>query len=119
MKTPAAAVVATLLISPIFYANAGSTITEADNIQTGKEIALLRKKGNCLACHAIKGEKLPGNIGPPLINMKQRYPNKADLKAQIADATTNNPNSIMPPYIRHKILSKPELNKVVEYIYSL
>jgi len=51
--------------------------------------------------------------------MKERFPNKADLKAQIADATINNPNSIMPPFGKHKILSGAELNKVVEFIYSL
>ncbi len=88
-------------------------------IEQGKAIAFQQKKGNCLACHAIKGGKLPGNIGPPLINMRQRYPNKKILKAQIKDATENNPNSIMPPFSKHHILSEAELDKVVEFIYSL
>lgn len=85
----------------------------------GKKIAFDRKKGNCLACHAIEGGSLPGNIGPPLVNMKDRYPDKARLRAQIWDATKTNPNTIMPPFGRHHILSEQEIDKVVEFIYSL
>jgi len=88
-------------------------------IAEGKILAFDKKKGNCLACHAMRGGKLPGNIGPPLINMGQRYPNPAFLRAQIEDATENNPNSIMPPYIKHKILTESELDKVIAFIYSL
>ena len=94
-------------------------VAEAGMLDEGKKIAFNRKKGNCLACHAIKGGSLPGNIGPPLVNMKDRYPNKDKLKQQIYDATKNNPNSIMPPFGKHKILTASELDKVVDYIHSL
>ena len=88
-------------------------------IEQGREIAFNRKKGNCLACHQIEGGTLPGNIGPPLIGMKARFPDKAKLRAQIWDATVNNPNTIMPPFGRHRILSEEEIDKVVEFIHSL
>jgi len=88
-------------------------------IEQGREIAFNRKKGNCLACHQIEGGTLPGNIGPPLISMKARFPDKARLRAQIWDATVNNPNTIMPPFGRHRILSEEEIDKVVEFIHSL
>ena len=114
----AASAVAILLSSPVIFSNA-STTAQAGDVEDGKKVAFHRKKGNCLACHAIAGGKLPGNIGPPLVNMKQRFPNKADLKAQIGDPTKNNPNSIMPPYGAHSILSEKELDQVVEFIYSL
>ena len=114
----AASAVAILLSSPVIFSNASTTV-QAGDMEDGKKVAFHRKKGNCLACHAIAGGKLPGNIGPPLVNMKQRFPNKADLKAQIGNATINNPNSIMPPYGAHKILSEKELDQVVEFIYSL
>jgi sulfur-oxidizing protein SoxX len=87
--------------------------------EQGKVIAFDRKKGNCLACHQIEGGKLPGNIGPPLIAMKARYPDKAKLRAQIWDATRANPNSIMPPFGRHKVLGESEIDKIVEFIYTL
>ena len=56
---------------------------------------------------------------PPLIAMKQRYPEKAGLRAQIWDATQKNPQSMMPPFGRYEILTEDEIDKVVEYIYSL
>lgn len=91
----------------------------ASVIEEGKRIAFNRKKGNCLACHAIEGGALPGNIGPPLVNMKERYPSKKKLKEQIWDATRANPYTIMPPFGKHEILEPDELDKVVEFIYSL
>ena len=91
----------------------------ASAIEEGKKVAFHRKKGNCLACHKMAGGSLEGNIGPALVNMKARYPDKAKLRAQIADPTTSNPNTIMPPYGKHKILTKSELDKVVEFVYSL
>jgi len=87
--------------------------------EEGKKIAENRKKGNCFACHDYPGAVLPGNIGPKLINIKQRFPDKKQLRAQIWDATTANPNTIMPPFGRHKILSEEELDKVVEFMYTL
>ena len=88
-------------------------------VEEGKKIALDRKKGNCLACHLITGEEQPGNIGPPLIVMKARFPDKAMLKAQISDPRTSNSNTIMPPFGAHGILTADELDKITEYIYSL
>jgi len=88
-------------------------------IAEGKKIAFDRKLGNCLACHMIEGGELPGNIGPPLVAMKARFPDKAKLRAQIWDSTVNNPNSMMPPFGRHEILTESEIDKVVEFIHSL
>lgn len=100
-------------------AQAAETTASADVLQEGKKIAFDRKKGNCLACHMIDDGALPGNQGPPLLAMQQRFPNKADLRAQIWDATAKNPQSLMPPFGKHGIISEAELDKVVEYIYSL
>ncbi len=88
-------------------------------IDEGKKIAFDRKKGNCLACHQIEGGDLPGNIGPPLVAMQTRFPDKAKLRSQIWDSTRNNPNSMMPPFGRHEILTEAEIDKVVEFVYSL
>ena len=92
---------------------------EASNIEKGKKIAFDRKKGNCLACHMIAGGTLPGNIGPPLVAMKARFPDKAKLRAQIYDARKNNPNTIMIPFGPHAVLSDEEIDLVTDFIYSL
>lgn len=109
--------IAALLGSLTLSIPAIATAEEASAIEQGKKIAFNKKKGNCLACHAIKGGKLPGNIGPALVNMKSR--DKAALKAQISDARSANPNTIMPPFGPHEILSKSEIDKVVEFISTL
>ena len=85
----------------------------------GKKIAFDRKKGNCLACHAIDDGEMPGNIGPPLIAMKARFPDRTVLKAQIWDATLKNKISSMPPFGKHHILSDTEIEKVIDYLYTL
>jgi sulfur-oxidizing protein SoxX len=97
----------------------GMSIASADAIADGKKVAFDRKKGNCLACHAISDGSLPGNIGPPLVAMKARFPDKADLRAQIWDSTAANPNTIMPPFGKNQILSEKEVDLVTEFIYSL
>jgi len=85
----------------------------------GKEISFQRNKGNCLACHAIQGGEDPGNIGPELINIQDKFASKQELKALLWDATQFNPNTSMPPFGKHNILTESELNAVVNYIWSL
>jgi sulfur-oxidizing protein SoxX len=98
---------------------AGVLAEEAQSaMEQGKALAFDRKKGNCLACHMIAGGDLPGNIGPPLVAMKMRYPDKAKLRAQIYDATVANPQSSMPPFGTHGILTDKEIDLVTEFIYA-
>ena len=85
----------------------------------GKMLAMKRSKGNCLACHAIADGELPGNIGPPLLAMKARFPDAEVLRKQIWDATASNPDTRMPPFGRHGILSRDEIDLIVEYLYTL
>jgi sulfur-oxidizing protein SoxX len=97
----------------------GAVAGEAAVIEAGKKIAFDRKKGNCLACHLIEGGEMSGNIGPPLVGMQARFPDKGKMRAQIWDSTKNNVNTMMPPFGPHEILSESEIDKVVEFIYSL
>ncbi len=99
-----------------FSAVSAAEMSVADE---GKSIAFDRKKGNCLACHAIADGESPGNIAPPLVAMKARYPDKEKLKSQIWDATKVNEESPMPPFGAHKILSSAEIDKVVEFVWGL
>jgi sulfur-oxidizing protein SoxX len=90
-----------------------------DAIEKGRLIAFERRKGNCLACHVIAGGELAGNYGPPLVVMKARYPDREELRAQIWDASVRDPNTRMPPFGRHKILTEEEIDLVVDYILTL
>ena len=92
---------------------------DTGRLEKGKQLATTRSKGNCLACHEMDGGKLAGNLGPPLLAMKLRFPDKAELRAQVWDATERNPDSRMPPFGKHGILSEEEIDLIVDYIYSL
>lgn len=96
-----------------------SSVAVANAVEEGKAIAFNKKKGNCLACHRIEGGSQAGDIAPPILMMKMRYPNKQELRAQIWDASAANPNTVMPPFGRHNIMSESEIDKVTEFIYSL
>jgi len=93
-------------------------VKKADAVTQGGCVVINRRKGNCMACHQIAGVS-SGNIAPPLVAMKQRFPDKAKLRAQIADARTVNPDTVMPPFGPHKILSQDEIDKVVEFVLTL
>ena len=98
------------------------TIANADgaaDLAKGKALAFDRKKGNCLACHQIEGGTLAGNIGPPLIAMKARFPDYDKLRAQIDDARKNNPNTIMIPFGPHAVMSSSEIDLVTKFIHTL
>ena len=91
----------------------------AEEAPAGKAIAYDRNKGNCLSCHAMDDGELPGNSAPPLLAMKIRFPDRAVLREQIWDATVRNPDTVMPPYGKHRILTEEEIDLVVDYIYTL
>jgi L-cysteine S-thiosulfotransferase len=85
----------------------------------GQKLAFDRSKGNCLTCHVIKGGNLPGSIGPELIDIKSKYPNRADLVAIISDETLRNPLTVMPPFGRNRILTEKEIEAVVDFLQTL
>lgn len=90
--------------------------------ETGKELAYNSSKGNCLACHAmptLADAEQPGNSGPPLIAMSARFPDKNVLRAKIWDATATNPETMMPPFGKHRALTEEQIDKVLEFIYGL
>lgn len=110
---------AALLVSLIFGVAPSIAGDSPEMVKEGKKLAFSRKKGNCLACHSMDDGTLAGNGGPPLVAMKARFPDVSTLKAQIWDASERNPNSIMPPFGRHGILSKGEIDKIAAYVHTL
>jgi L-cysteine S-thiosulfotransferase len=113
------------LLTGLLAAVLGGGVMAADPPKkevTAKDLAYNNSKGNCLACHAMPTQadaESPGNIGPPLIAMSARYPDRAKLRAQIWDATVANPQSSMPPFGRHKVLSEEEIDKITDFIHGL
>ena len=88
-------------------------------VAEGQKLAFDRGKGNCLTCHVIKGGDLPGSIAPELVDIKSKYPNRADLVAILTDETLRNPQTVMPPFGRNRILTEQEINAVVDFLQTL
>jgi sulfur-oxidizing protein SoxX len=105
--------------------SAPTAVMAADKAMTSEEIgqklAFSRSQGNCLACHAMKGGAMAGNIGPMLVAMKLRYPDKQKLVDKIWGTPESQtvPNSMMPAFGQNGILTDSEINKIVDYIYTL
>jgi L-cysteine S-thiosulfotransferase len=104
------AIVAGLAASP---ARAQSTVSD------GQKLAFDRGKGNCLTCHAIKGGDLPGTIGPELKNIKAKYPDRNELFAILFDETKRNPQTMMPPFGRNRLLTDQEISAIVDFLQTL
>jgi len=105
----------------VLFVNAAIAAAPAKE-ETGKEIAYNNKLGNCLACHAMPtmpDAAQPGNSGPPLVAMSARFPDKSKLRAQIEDPMVRNPQTFMPPFGKHKILTEEQIDKVVDFVYGL
>ncbi|MCW8922871.1 MAG: sulfur oxidation c-type cytochrome SoxX [Gammaproteobacteria bacterium] len=118
-KTVATISVATLTACLGLATPLAANAAEDADLAKGKELAFDRKKGNCLACHQIEGGSLPGNIGPPLVAMKARFPDYDKLRAQIYDARKNNPNTLMVPFGPHAVLSAKEIDLITKFIHTL
>ena len=103
-----------LLIASLFI----STHSEASTNE-GKRLSFERSQGNCLACHSIAEGEFAGNIGPPLTALASRFRSKQQLYQQIWDATQFNPETSMPPFGKNKILSSSEIDRIVNYLWSL
>jgi len=99
----------------------------------GREVAIHRKKGNCLACHIlpIPEQSFHGEIGPDLSGVGSRY-DEAELRLRVVDAKIVNPDTIMPAFYKNEglhrvadnfagksILSAQEVEDVVAYLLTL
>jgi L-cysteine S-thiosulfotransferase len=106
----------------IMFVTFGYARADSNKVLSGRELTFSTAKGNCLACHQMPGDPdavTSANIGPPLIAMKERYPDRAKLRAQIWDATAFNPSTVMPPFGKHKILTESEIDRILDYVANL
>jgi sulfur-oxidizing protein SoxX len=114
------ALIGTLALTLLAGVAASADPTRAQSAAAdGQKIAFDRGKGNCLTCHQIKGGDLPGTIGPELVDIKKKYPDRNDLVAIVSDETKRNPQTVMPPFGRNRILTEQEINAVVDFLQTL
>jgi sulfur-oxidizing protein SoxX len=87
----------------------------------GRQLALDRSRGNCADCHQFPNDprvETKATVGPPLSGIKARFASRAALINLVKDPMTANPDTIMPPYGRHRILTEREIDAIVDYLYT-
>lgn len=109
-----------VLVALALFAGAAAAPARAQSaVANGQKLAFERGKGNCLTCHVIKGGDLPGTIGPELKDLKSKYPDRSELAAIIFDETKRNPQTMMPPFGRNRILTEQEISAIVDFLQTL
>ena len=81
-----------------------------------------RDKGHCVACHQVPegaGPATRADLGPRLAGPRMRELGRARLRELIEDPTRANPDTVMPPFGRHRILEAAEIDRLVEYLHAL
>jgi len=89
------------------------------NPANGKKLVANRKKGNCVACHILPDVSQPGNIGMNLSFIGTWNLPDQLLFNYIYDARIYNPNTVMPPWGAHNILTTDEIKDIVSYLKTL
>jgi sulfur-oxidizing protein SoxX len=113
------ALVPTLAAALLIGAAASISPVGAQSAAEGQRLAFDRGKGNCLSCHEIRGGELAGTLGPPLKDIKRKYPGRNELVAILTDETRRNPQTVMPPFGRNHILTDREINAIVDFLQTL
>ena len=91
----------------------------AGDPKRGRDIALGKSRGNCVACHQLPDDEWPGTVGNSLLHY-QRYGYKdAQIYQQIFDARIFNPHTVMPPYGSNNLLSEQDIRDLVAYLQSI
>ncbi|WP_374544734.1 c-type cytochrome [Rhodoblastus sp.] len=104
---------------PLDYIPERPSPTLAASVKAGQELALDRAKGNCLACHTLKGGDAPSNVGRELVDMKRRFPIRGDLVEILTDESMRNPIAPMPSLGRNHVLSRTEIEQIIDFLYTL
>ena len=99
----------------------------------GRKVVIHRKKGNCLACHAMPIPEQPyhGEVAPDLHGVADRY-TEGELRLLVVNAKLVNEDTLMPSFYRNDgynrvlkkfigktILSAQDVEDVVAYLMTL
>lgn len=88
------------------------------NSEEGRNIAFTKTRGNCLACHRMKGGTQPGSRGPDLTSYGNLGRSDAETYALVYDMRWRSPDTLMPPMGTNEILTEQEIRDVVAFLQS-
>ena len=79
-------------------------------------------KGSCIACHQLPqgvGPATRADLGPRLEGTRMRELGRDRIREVIVDPMRANPDTVMPPYGRHRILEAAEIARLTEFLHAL
>lgn len=88
----------------------------------GREIFTRPDKGNCIACHQVpegSGPAVRADVGPRLDAARLKGWDRARLRGLLEDPMRANPDTVMPPYGRHRLLEAGEIERVIDFLHAL
>ena len=91
-------------------------------VPAARDLFVQRDKGHCIACHQLPegaGPASRADLGPRLEGARMRSLGRARLREIIVDPTKANPATVMPPYGRHRLLERAEIDRLVEFLHAL
>jgi sulfur-oxidizing protein SoxX len=104
------------LVGALFLVFFQSFVEAASSTAEGKQVAL----DYCQACHYFSGSDQAGTVGPGLVAMQARFPDRSKLYAIIYDAQVAiNPETMMPPFGRNELLNKAQIDRLIDFLYTL
>lgn len=97
-------------------------VPAAAQAPTALELFVRRDKGHCIACHQMpagSGPETRADLGPRLEGARMRELGRRNLRAFIVDPTAANPDTVMPPFGRHRLLDAAEIDRIVDYLHAM
>jgi sulfur-oxidizing protein SoxX len=89
---------------------------DATRLEQGRELAI----EYCQACHYFEGTDQAGTVGPPLLAMRARFPEREELEKRIYDPqVAYRPDTMMPPFGRNRLLDEQQIRLIVDFLYTL
>ena len=88
----------------------------------GRELFIRADKGNCIACHQVPegaGPAVRADVGPRLDAARLKGYGRERLRNLLDDPMRVNPDTVMPPYGRHRLLDAREIERVIDYLHAL
>lgn len=108
--------------APILAALALGAALQVVAQPTAPDVFVRADKGHCIACHQLPegtDAATRADLGPRLEGARMRSLGKAALRSLIADPMSTNPETVMPPFGRHRILKPAEIDQLVEFLHAL
>lgn len=85
-------------------------------LEQGKELTI----NLCQACHQFEGTNQAGTVGPPILAMKARFPDRKKLYEIIYNPhVAIKSYTMMPPFGRNGLVDDNQIQLIIDFLYTL